>query len=95
MQRRLLQEKEDKLSKAMALDTVTAAECASQQQDAMRGEDAVKSIRGRRREEHRKDDDSSSDEDCKCCGIRHSGQCKYNDSSVTWRKGGARRKALK
>lgn len=45
VQRRLLQEKEDKLTKALALDTATAAECASQQQDAMR-EEAVKNVPG-------------------------------------------------
>lgn len=93
VQRRLLQEKEDTLTKAVALQTATAAECASQQQEAMR-DDVVKKVSGQNKansqrhgqgEEHHKDDDSSSsseeDCECKCCGTRHSGQCKYQDSA--------------
>lgn len=69
VQRRLLQEKEEKLTKATALEMAAAAECAVKQQVAIR-EEPVKWVN---KSPHRPNEQDK----CNRCGARHGGVCKY------------------
>lgn len=82
VQRRLLQEQEDTLTKAVALQTATAAECASKQQEAMR-EDVVKNVRGQKQGSSQRGgqrDGQGEERKCSRCGSMHDGECKWKDA---------------
>lgn len=89
VQRRLLLEKEDKLTKAFALETAATAESTRAQQNEIRKDDKVCAVRSQNqntvsaeRSQNRSNNFQVTQRrgSCRRCGRSHGGDCKYKNS---------------